>query len=271
LKKDIPSETIEKIITEKKIIEQEVNEVYKKQDTLYLRKDDMDKLTNSLTMFFEKKEHMDDLGIQHKLGILLYGLPGTGKSSTINYIGTYLKKNIYCVDFKTIKTNGDFIDIINYVNKNCVNGGIITFEDIDTMGDVLHKRIESKDESQSSTVNLCNKTDSDLTLDYILNVFQGSLTPSGLVFVATTNHINILDDALYRDGRFDIKIEMKLCDHHQIQSIYKKMMKRELSLKLLNKIEEDKWAPVSIIYRIKDFTLSDHEDEYILKPFIKEM
>jgi ATP-dependent 26S proteasome regulatory subunit len=263
--KEVPVEYIEKTIEEKKVVEKLVNEIYKKQDTLYLRKDDMDKLNNSLHMFLEDKDFLDDLGIQHKLGILLHGLAGTGKSSTVNYIATYLKKNIYCVDFKTIKTNNDFMEIINYVNKNCVNGGILTFEDIDTMGDVLYKRVKI---SEDSLVELCSKIDQDLTLDYILNVFQGSLTPSGFVFIATTNHLNVLDEALYRDGRFDIKIDMKLCDHYQIQSIYKKIMKRQISDELLLKIKEDTYRPVSIIYHIKDYVRSDHSDEFILKPFI---
>jgi len=266
MKKECPK-TIEKVINEKKVNVEEVNEIYKKHDTLYLRENNMRKLQNALDMFINDKQFMEDIGLQNKLGILLHGLPGTGKSSTIQYIATFLKKDIYCVDFKTIKTNSDFNAVIKHVTSNCVNGGILTFEDFDAMGDVFHKRANLY---ESSNVQLMKSADNELTLDYILNVFQGSLTPNNFVFVATTNVLlESFDDALCRIGRFDVIIDMKLCDRHQINSIYKKIMRKQLDDKLLERIEEDKWKPVEIIYRLKDFVKSNESDEIILKPFFK--
>lgn len=270
MRRPIPTETIEKITAIKEIIVSEVNDVYKSLNTLYLRKEDSEKLKNVLEMFYDGKAIMEEMGIPNKLGILLHGLHGTGKSSAIAAIATYLKKNIYCVDFKTIKTNSDFMLMVSHVNKHCVNGGILTFEDFDAMGSVLHRRGKKIDNSNDmNTISLHNTIDQPLTLDYILNVFQGSLTPSGFVFIATTNHLSVLDEALYRDGRFDIKIDMKLCDHYQIQCIFNKLMKRTLPKEIITRIKEDKWTPATIIFRVIHYIKGDHTDEMILKPFLE--
>jgi SpoVK/Ycf46/Vps4 family AAA+-type ATPase len=119
--------------------------------------------------------------------------------------------------------------------------------------------------------DLYNSKDTELTLDYVLNVFQGSLTPAGLVFIATTNHLKKLDEALYRDGRFDIKIDMKLCDHYQIQCIYNKIMRRFVPTNLINRIKEDRWTPANIIFRILNYVKSDSRDNdiLILEPFLE--
>jgi len=270
MKIPIPQEEKKKITTEKKIVVTEINEIYKSFDTLYLREDDKFKLKNVLEMFKDENETWKEMGIPNKLGILLHGTMGTGKSSTISAIATYLQKNLYCVDFKTIKTNSDFLMVVDYVNKNCLGGGILTFEDFDAMGNVLHKRVDNS-EIVNSNVDLYNSSKQELTLDFILNVFQGSMTPSGFVFVATTNHLDVLDEALHRDGRFDIKIEMKLCDYYQIQCIYNKLIGRVIKDQILKKIEENKWTPANIIFRVMHYVRGDHTDDIILEPFLNEL
>ena len=265
---NIPTETIEKTSVESKIKLTEVNEIYKSFDNLYLREHDKIKLKNILEMFYDNKELMNEYGIPHKLGILLYGVPGTGKSSTIQVIATWLKKNIYCVDFKSVKTNKDFFQIVEYICKHCTNGGILVLEDFDAMGSVMHKRTSSELKSET-LVDLVDQEDSELTLDYILNILQGSLTPSGFVFIATTNHIEKIDEAVYRDGRIDIKIDMKLCNHYQIQTIYKKFLKREIPSDILKNICEDKWTPANIIFRVIHYVKGIYKDEEILDPFIE--
>ena len=78
-----------------------------------------------------------------------------------------------------------------------------------------------------------------------------------------------IDEAFYRDGRFDVKIEMKKCDHYQIKTIYKNFMDREIPENLLNKISINKFTPANVIFHVKDYLFTeDISDEEILCPFI---
>lgn len=200
---------------------------------------------------------------------MLYGEPGTGKSTTIQAIATFLQKDIYYVDIQNAKTNEDLQFIFEYVNKNVQNGGIIVIEDIDSMTDVVLKR--SKSVTTEYTIkDLVNNMQSKLTLEYFLNILQGTLTMNDSIFIVTTNFYDKLDPAFCRDGRFDVKIELKLCDHYQIKSIYKRMLDKELSDEILKQIPENKYPPASIIFHIKNY-IFDKEvpEEEIMCPFME--
>ena len=41
-------------------------------------------------------------GFRNKLCVLLSGPPGTGKSSTIDVVGSYLEKDIYYINLKNV-------------------------------------------------------------------------------------------------------------------------------------------------------------------------
>lgn len=197
-----------------------------------------------------------NLGLPYKFGALLYGEPGTGKSSAINAIASFLQKDIYYLDLTNVKTNDELKKIFSYVNKEKSKNGIIVIEDIDAMTDVVH--IRTKDTKNS-----------ELTLECFLNLLQGSLTHNGTTFVITTNHIEKLDPALYRDGRFDIKIHLSACDHYQMQTIYKKFFNKEIPEELLKKIPENKITPATLIQKLLPYILKpDTDDLEILQEII---
>lgn len=250
----------------KELIATKLNSMEKSIDTLYLRQRDINKLITCLHQFKDKKDLLESLGFQNKLNILLYGMPGTGKSTTITAIATYMQRDIYYVDLKEAKTNKDLQLIFDYVNKNVKGGGIIVFEDIDSMTNVVLKRRDPKDMTVSELAAIGDK---ELTLEYLLNILQGTLTIDDSIIIVTTNHINHLDPAFYRDGRFDVKIELKLCDRYQIDMIYQRILGRKLTDELLDKIPEDKYTPASIIFHIKDYIFNpDATDEEIMQEFI---
>ena len=234
-----------------------INSTYKEFSTLYLKEHDDHKLSSTLNNFKHKKCIYKELGLPYKFGVMLYGPPGSGKSSTILAIASYLQKDIYYVDLTNIKTNNDLKTIFNKVNNDVANGGIIVMEDIDVMTNIVHDRA------------LNNYENTDLTLECFLNLLQGSLTKDGSIFIATTNNIDILDPAFIRDGRFDVKLNLSECDHYQMNKIYKKFFSKTIPDKLIKRLPEGTITPATFISKLTPFILSDVNDqdmiEYILK------
>ena len=266
---DMPPKTItvEKYIS--KINVKMLNDSSKDINTLYLRKEDRFKLINSLNQFKYEKETLKELGLPNKLNTLFYGPPGTGKSTAITAIATFLNRNIYYIDIKNVTTNDDLRMMFEHVNKNVQNGGIIVMEDIDCMSNVVLKR-ENRNKSELNVNGLMASSNDSLSLEYLLNILQGTLTMDDSIFIVTTNHIDHLDPAFYRDGRFDVKIELKLCDHYQIDQIYEKYMKRKIPTELLKRIPEDKYSPANIIFHVKDYIFDKTvSDETILARFMQ--
>ena len=207
---------------------------------------------------------------------MLHGVPGTGKSSTIVAIATYLNYDIYYISLNGVNKNSQLKMIFDYVAKNCSKRGIMVFEDIDAQSDVVHKRVtivnrsdentiktEIFDESNLSVHSFENKKDDDLDLSFLLNTFDGTLSQHDMVYIITTNHIERIDPALYRKGRIHAIIQLKKCDRYQIGCIFEKIMKRKINDDVLEKILDDVFTPAEIIHHllenINSFDLSDDE------------
>lgn len=247
-----------------------INENYKTFDTLYLRQEDKQKLIHAVKAFKENHSIFTTFELPYKLGIMLHGIPGTGKTTTIHTIATYLQKDIYYVSLKDDWTNEDLQKIFDYVISKCVPGGIIVFEDIDAMTKIVHKRTNDYIENviNETTTKILDTKKNKITLEYFLNLLQGLLTKEGTTFIATTNHLEKIDPAFYRAGRFDAVIELKLCDHFQINEMFKKFVGRPIDTEVLNKIPENKFTPSEIIQVLVKYIKDNTSDIEIMKPFI---
>jgi ATP-dependent 26S proteasome regulatory subunit len=244
-----------------KVIKSELmNQVYKSFDTLYLQKNDEFVLKSTLERFKDKRELFSTLGIPYKLGVLLHGEPGCGKSSVITAIASYLKRDIFYLDLSGVSTNEDLKNLFKYINTQENKNGIIVMEDIDTMCKIVLKRTET---------NTGISENGQLTLDCLLNLLQGTLTEDGLIFIATTNHLEKIDPAFYREGRFDVNINMKPCDEYQMQCIYKKFFNKQIPQEYLDKLKPKSITPAKFISNLLPFVLKpDNEDTEILKVFL---
>lgn len=107
----------------------------------FTQKDDLKK---RLDIFLTDRARYDRLGIPYTLGLMFYGLPGCGKTSTIKAIANYSKRHVLEINLSRIKTCGElkkvFLkDIIanRYVPSE---KKIIVLEDIDCMSDVVEDR-----------------------------------------------------------------------------------------------------------------------------------
>jgi hypothetical protein len=73
-KRDPPAPTLTERRVSREVRVERVNDIRKPMDTVYLRQDDRVTLMRSLELFRDRKELMSQLGLPHKLGVLLHGL-----------------------------------------------------------------------------------------------------------------------------------------------------------------------------------------------------
>lgn len=142
--------------------------------------------------------------IPYKRGILLYGDPGCGKTSSIVAITSHLKRNIYRVN---LAAPGLCDDSLFSAIQSVPVDSVVCFEDIDC----LFGKGREKEES------FC------VTFSGLLNAVDGVNDYSrGLIFFFTTNHKEKLDQALLRPGRIDVLFHLAACTDAQIVAMFLK-------------------------------------------------
>ena len=155
--------------------------------TIYL--ENKNKIFESINVWKNSEEFYRERGIPYKLGILLYGEPGTGKSSLVHAIASELNKDVIVLTAGAI-LNGK---LSRYNTACCDTPPIIVIEEIDTIVNSRQNELGEKEK---------------VILSELLNFLDGPSSPDSCVVIATTNHIEKLDPAIIRSGRFDIKIHM---------------------------------------------------------------
>lgn len=239
-------------------------------------------LLEKIDFFLNNKQWYYEKGIPYSLGIGLHGPPGTGKTSFIKALANYTNRHIIVLSLKLIKTKNQlermfFENTYNDNNdNNCISWDkkILVFEDIDCIGDIILKR-EDKDikktkkirnkkfKGNSETVKvgdiiqtICDLNDSSMTtpqkeqlitLDDILNLWDGIRETPGRILIISSNHYNKLDPALTRPGRIDITHELSNASHNTISEIYLHLFNNKINKNKLKEIKENFYSPAEII------------------------
>ena len=203
-------------------------------------------LMAQLDFFVNNQAWYDRMGIPYTLGLGLSGPPGTGKTSLIKCIANYLDRHIVSMSLKMIKTRVQLLQFFyesQYNGQNRSNSigfdkKIMVLEDLDCLGEMVKNRSSAAcDETQVTEEKLLNKTrlsellQNDLskkqvdhilakyssvdeaeggaiTLDDILNLWDGLCETPHRILIITSNHYDQLDPALVRPGRIDLTLKM---------------------------------------------------------------
>ncbi|CAG8716904.1 16786_t:CDS:1 [Funneliformis caledonium] len=215
-------------------------------------------LRKELETFVHDKSFYERIGMPYRRGILLYGKPGTGKTSLINAISSQLSRDIYYLNLKNFKSDNELNSAICEIPGN----KIIVLEDVDTQSKVIHKRTGKRFPSKRTNISSDKKENkgegvgpkldnsSKFSLSTFLGFLDGHTLSEGNIIIMTTNHLEHLDPACIRPGRMDVQLNLGYCTHYQIKNMYKSVVespKAEFPQDILEKIPERLLPPCEVM------------------------
>ncbi|KAJ7182706.1 P-loop containing nucleoside triphosphate hydrolase protein [Mycena crocata] len=182
-----------------------------------------DILVDDAKDFLLSKEWYAERGIPFRRGYLLYGAPGSGKTSFIHSVAGELGLDVYIVSLSRIGLDDSALgELVNALPERCV----ALMEDIDaafTSGlnrDTAVAAADSQDVGKPVPGAPPPPTTSRLSLSGLLNALDGVGAQEGRILFATTNKYSALDAALCRPGRMDLHIEFKLASKFQARQLF---------------------------------------------------
>lgn len=251
--------------------------------------DERTELLHRLNML-KKSETYARLGLPQSLGLLFYGEPGTGKTSTIKAIANYMNMSIIIVPMNQIKTRKQLESIFygEQINEYVpYDKRIYVFEEIDCNGwdkIVMDRRLVKNNEQQDQKADekennlkqiaailddrksdplgiVKRNSDDALTLGAFLDVLDGIVEVPGRIVIMTTNHRDILDPALTRPGRIDLEIEFKKLRGTHIAEIYKQWYGHSLRQDQIDALPNFKYTQADISQKL--FAYETDSDKFI--------
>ena len=166
--------------------------------------------------FLKDSEQFTKIGAKIPKGVLLEGPPGTGKTllakatsneADVNFIyasGSQFIEMYVGVGAQRVRKLFDTAEAM----KPC----IVFIDEIDAIGKKRSSGLDSNSEQ-------------DQTINQLLTIMDGFEENEDVIVMAATNRVDILDNALTRNGRFDRKIKINLPDKQGREQILKVHLK----------------------------------------------
>lgn len=164
--------------------------------------------------FLKNPSRYTELGGKIPKGAILVGPPGTGKTLLAKAVAGEADVPFFSL------SGSDFVEMFVGVGASRVRDlfrqakekapCIIFIDEIDAIG-----RARGKNASMGG-----GNDERESTLNQLLTEMDGFGTNSGVILLAATNRVDILDKALVRAGRFDRQIHVDLPDVHDRKAIF---------------------------------------------------
>ncbi|KAF9913749.1 hypothetical protein BX616_009655 [Lobosporangium transversale] len=164
-----------------------------------------ERVVRDVKEFVKNEKWYADRGIPYRRGYLLYGPPGSGKTSFIQALAGELEYNICILN---LSERGLTNDRLNHLLTNLPERSIMLLEDIDAA-------FAKRDKTQEGFHSM-------VTFSGLLNALDGVASAEGRIIFMTTNHIEALDPALIRPGRVDLREYVGDASPIQIRRMFKR-------------------------------------------------
>ena len=196
--------------------------------------DQIKELKEVIELPIKKPELFKKIGIHPPKGILLYGIPGTGKTLLAKAVAHETKTTFIriigseLVD-KFIGEGARYVREIFQLAKEKAPA-IIFIDELDAIGAIRMDDATSGDREVQRT------------LMQLLSELDGFDARGDVKFIGATNRIDIIDPAFLRPGRFDRLVEIPLPDDQARKAIFKVHMK---SLNIDKNLDLDRLVSLS--------------------------
>ena len=168
--------------------------------------------------FLKNPEKYTELGGKIPKGALLVGPPGTGKTLLAKAVAGEAGVPFFSM------SGSDFVEMFVGVGASRVRDlfekakakapSIIFIDEIDAIG-----------RARGNKANFGGNDERESTLNQLLTEMDGFGTNSGVIILAATNRVDVLDTALLRAGRFDRQIHVDLPDLPERIAIFRVHLK----------------------------------------------
>ena len=179
--------------------------------------------------FLKHADKYKALGAKIPKGALLAGPPGTGKTLLAKAVAGEAN-----VPFLSI-SGSDFVEMFVGVGASRVRD---LFEQAKKVAPciVFIDEIDAIGRARGKNSGFSGNDERENTLNQLLTEMDGFQTNAGVIVLAATNRVDILDKALMRAGRFDRQIEVGLPDAKERKAIFDVHLRK---LKLDDKLDRE--------------------------------